>query len=181
MALALYTFGQFARPSADPANDGFHDRNDRNFRAAEHSSGFLGRSGYPDEPGPAPWGVQVYPRFHVENGDGWAPSTLSLWESPEAAMAFTWHSEIHREALRRGREWFVKPAWPPYVFWWVAEGHVPDWAEGVARFEQLADQGPGPQAFDHAALFDADGQPRRQDPAILARHVAANATRLAGL
>ncbi|BDA84772.1 hypothetical protein Sa4125_23140 [Aureimonas sp. SA4125] len=76
--LALYNFGMFRRPSDDPVNRGFHDRNDPNLRAVEASDGFISRSGYPDEPGPPSWGVQVFPRFFVDNGDGWAPSTLSL-------------------------------------------------------------------------------------------------------
>ncbi|WP_118137252.1 DUF3291 domain-containing protein [Oceanicella sp. SM1341] len=181
MPVALYTFGMFSRPSAAPENDGFHARNDRNFRAAEAASGFLGRSGYAGEPGPSSWGPQVWPRFYTERGDGWSPATLSLWESPEAALAFTYRAAIHREAMARGREWFETPAWPPFVFWWVAGGHVPDWAEGVARLEQLADHGPGPGAFGGRPLFDAAGAPCGQDTALLARHARANETRLAGL
>lgn len=156
--LALYTFGQFLRPSEDPANDGFHARNDLNFAAAEKAPGFLARSGYEGEPGPAPWGEQVYPRFHRDNGDGWAPSTLSLWTDPESAMAFI-YSGIHAEAMRHGRDWFEKPAWPPLVLWWVDAGHTPDWAEGVARLEHLADHGPTAQAFTFKEAFDAGGRP----------------------
>ena len=69
--------------------------------------------------GPQSWGEQVYPRFYVERGDGWSPSTLSLWRDLTALMAFS-YSGIHAEAMRHGREWFVKPTWPGYVLWWVA-------------------------------------------------------------
>lgn len=40
------------------------------------------------EPGPASWGDQVFPRFHTENGDGWAPSTLSLWRDLRRCLRF---------------------------------------------------------------------------------------------
>src|SRR5262245_42473400 len=82
-----------------------HDRNDRNFRAAESSDGFIARSGYDGEPGPESCGKQVFPRFYVERGDGWSPSTLSLWRDLELPMAFT-YAGIHAEAMRYGREWF---------------------------------------------------------------------------
>src|SRR3546814_11808142 len=76
----------------------------------------------------------------------------SLWDSLEAPMAFTYHG-IHAEALARGRDWFLKPvapseSWPPYVLWWVAGNHRPDWQEAVARHEQLHDHGASAHAFD---------------------------------
>src|SRR5688572_79781 len=114
--IALYTFGVFRRPADDPANRGFHDRNDVNFEAVEASAGFIARSGYEDEPGPASWGEHVYPRFYVERGDGHSPSTLSLWTDLESPMAFS-YAGIHAEALKHGRDWFVRPEWPPYVLW----------------------------------------------------------------
>lgn len=75
--LAIYNFNNFRVASSDPINQGFHDRNDLNFRAAEVSEGFVARSGYEGEEGPSSWGPQVFPRFYIENGDGWAPSSLS--------------------------------------------------------------------------------------------------------
>ena len=79
--LALYTFGVFRERADEPVNDGFRVRNDVNLSAVEISEGFIARSGYEGDPGPASWGVQTYPRFYVERGDGWSPSTLSLWEN----------------------------------------------------------------------------------------------------
>ena len=154
--LALYTFGQFRLPSEDPANDGFHARNDPVFAAAEAAEGFIARSGYDDEPGPESWGEQVYPRFYRDNGDGWAPETLSLWRDAESVMAFS-YSGIHGEAMRHARDWFDKPTWPPLALWWVEGDHTPDWAEAVARHEHLADHGPTPHAFTFKTFFDAKG------------------------
>jgi len=180
--LALYTFGIFRLPSADPANAGFHARNAPNLAAAEQAAGFIARSGYDGDPGPASWGAHAYPRFY-RGGDAHSPSTLSLWDSLEAPMAFTYHG-IHAEALAHGRDWFLKPAgssegWPPYVLWWVAGDHVPDWREAVDRHEWLRDHGPSSRAFDWPTPFDAEGNPAMIDRgrlrAIAARNAAASA------
>ena len=50
--LALYNFGLFKLAASDPANQGFHDRNDPNFSAAEQADGFIARSGYETNQGP---------------------------------------------------------------------------------------------------------------------------------
>lgn len=75
--LAIYNFNNFRVRAEEPANQGFHDRNDLNFQAAEMSEGFVARSGYEGEEGPESWGPQVFPRFYIDNGDGWAPATPS--------------------------------------------------------------------------------------------------------
>lgn len=156
--VALYTFGVFRAPADDPLNQGFHDRNDINFVIAELCEGFIARSGYDDEPGPESWGSQVFPRFYIERGDGWSPSTLSLWIDLESPMAFT-YAGIHAEAMRHGREWFLKPAWPPYALWWVEGDHVPTWTEAVIRHEYFHDHEASPFAFDFKTPFDENGCP----------------------
>jgi hypothetical protein len=160
--IALYTFGIFAKPYADPANDSFHVRNEANLAAVEASAGFIARSGYDGDPGPPSWGPHSYPRFYT-GSDAHSPSTLSLWTDLEAPMAYTYHG-IHAEALSHGRDWFAKPilppakpAWPPYVLWWVAADHVPDWREACDRLEHLHDHGASAQAFDWKTPFDASG------------------------
>lgn len=161
MPLALYTFGQFIRPSDDPANQGFHDRNDANLAAVGMAHGLIGRSGYDSDPGPTSWGPQVFPRFFDDtNGDGWAPSTLSWWGDVESVWAYT-YSGLHAEALAHGRDWFRKGDWPPLVMWWCDAR--PDWAEGVARLEYLHDHGPSAHAFGFRTCFDASGVPYAVD------------------
>lgn len=162
MRIALYTFGIFREPAEHPANDGFLARNDDALLQAEHSVGFIARSGYDDEPGPEPWGTQVWPRFYVEKGDGWSPATLSLWQDIESIVAFAYDG-IHGDAVRHGREWFVKGAWPPLVMWWVTDDHTPQWTQAVERFEHLADCGPSPRGFGFAAPFGPDGRSCRID------------------
>ncbi|MBA5776563.1 DUF3291 domain-containing protein [Stappia sp. F7233] len=178
--VALYTFGIFARPSSDPVNDGFRELDPVNLRAVEVSDGFLGRSGYDGEPGPECWGAQIYPRFYVERGDGWSPSTLSKWRDLESIYAFT-YSGIHLEALKRGGEWFVRPSWPPYVLWWIDSDHRPDWREGVERMEHLHDHGPSARAFNFKKPFDEGGNPTTLDRDLVKAKSRLNAERLEGL
>lgn len=179
MRLALYTFGIFARPSADPVNDGFHARNDINLAAAELSDGFIARSGYDSDPGPPSWGAHAYPRFYT-GSDSYSPSTLSLWADLESPMAYT-YSGVHAEALARGREWFLKPAppplkpaWPPYVLWWVDDNHTPSWQEAVARHEYLHDHDSSARAFHWQAPFDASGRPAVLDRVLVRRKAEIN-------
>lgn len=164
MPLALYTFGQFIEPAENPANDGFRELNDPVFALADRAEGLIARSGYASDPGPEPWGPEVYPRFHDDRGDGWAPATLSLWQDIESLFAFT-YSGLHAQALGRGREWFVKPSWPPLVLWWHQAAAVPQWSEGVERLEHLHDHGPTPRAFTFKSPFDPRGRPTTLDTA----------------
>ncbi len=176
MRLALYTFGVFAARAEDPSNRGFHNRNDVNLRNVDVSDGFIARSGYDGDPGPACWGQQVYPRFYVERGDGWSPSTLSLWEDLASPMAYT-YGGVHAEAMRHGREWFVQPAWPPLVLWWVGRDHMPTWQEAVQRHEQLHDLGPTPSAFHFKTAFDANGKSLGVDHEAVRRKMLVNSQR----
>ena len=89
--------------------------------------------------------MQVYPRFYVENGDG--PQPYRSGSISKASWPFT-YSGIHAEALRHASDRFVPKTWPPYVLWWVADDHRPDWHEAIARFELLHDRGPTADAFD---------------------------------
>lgn len=173
--VALYTFGQFLHPAKDAANDGFYAREPLNFRAVEKSKGFISRSGYTDEPGPESWGEQVYPRFFSDNGDGFAPSTLSLWENLEAIRAFTYYG-IHAEALKHGREWFRKPLWPPYVMWWVHDSAQPTWSESAEKLEQIHDRGATASAFDFKTPFGADGNRAFLDQNLIESLVLENAS-----
>lgn len=164
MPLALYTFGMFMRPAEDPANRGFHDLNGAIFERVDGAAGLIARSGYASDSGPDPWGPEVYPRFYRERGDGWSPATLSLWTDLESLFSFTYFG-LHAVALKRGREWFEKPRWPPLVLWWYRNTGHPTWAEGVRRHEHLHDHGPTPAAFDFKTPFDETGAPTKLDHA----------------
>ncbi|WP_171181460.1 DUF3291 domain-containing protein [Ruegeria sp. HKCCD8929] len=162
MPLALYTFGQFIEPADDPSNDGFRALNDPVFAIADKAPGLIARSGYASDEGPSPWGKEVYPRFYEDRGDGWSPATLSLWHDIESLFAFTYFG-LHAEALKRGREWFRSPNWPPLVLWWHSQRGNPTWSEGVERIEYLQDHGPSPYAFTFRAPFDEAGSSLKID------------------
>lgn len=164
MALALYTFGQFIEPADNPSNDGFRELNDPVFAFADDTPGLIARSGYASDEGPSSWGEEVYPRFYDDRGDGWAPATLSLWHDMESLYAFT-YSGLHAEALKRGREWFKRPSWPPLVLWWHDQQEFPIWFEGVERIEYLQDNGPSSYAFTFKEAFDEGGNPMELDRA----------------
>lgn len=164
MSLALYTFGMFAKPAEDPANDGFYELNDRIFELVDRAEGLIARSGYASEPGPESWGAEVYPRFYKDKGEGWSPATLSLWTDMESLFSFTYFG-LHAVALKRGREWFQKPDWPPLAMWWHKGQGYPTWAEAVRRHEHLHDFGSTPTGFNFQEPFDEDGVPIKLDKA----------------
>jgi hypothetical protein len=80
-------------------------------------------------------------------------TTLSLWRDIEAARQFA-YGGLHRAALKRRSEWFHKAEWPGYVLWWAPDGTIPTWAEGAAKLERLADNGPTSSAFNFVNCFD---------------------------
>lgn len=162
MPLALYTFGLFISPADDKANAGFHELNDPIFELVDQAEGLIARSGYASDPGPEPWGEEVYPEFYQERGDGWSPATLSLWDDMESLFSFTYFG-FHAEALKRGQEWFQKPQWPPLVMWWHSGDPVPTWAEGVQRHDHLHRHGSSPIAFTFKEPFDENGKALRID------------------
>lgn len=158
--LAFYTFGILHEAQGNPRVQGFFDRVSDTFKEAEQSTGFIGRSSRDPLTGEHSWGERVSPRFFVgDETDGLkAPRTVSLWEDLESVFAYA-YSGLHAEALRQRREWFVKPQWPAYVAWWVADDHIPDWVEAAERHEHLHDHGSTPFAFDFKQPFDCNAQP----------------------
>ncbi len=79
---------------------------------------------------------------------------LSVWESVDALKAYTYQS-AHGPYVKRRREWFTKPTGlPVLVMWWIPAGERPTAAEGRARLERLAAEGPSELAFTFARRFD---------------------------
>lgn len=175
--LAVYTFNQFIAPFQSDAIKGFRDAEPGAFAAIERASGFIARSGYADEPGPESWGVQVFPKcWENQNGDGWAPSTLSLWSSMEALMAATFHG-AHGDAYLQGHKWHIRADHiPEYVLWWVLNDHQPDWDEAISRFEILMAEGPNARAFSFKDAYAPDGQKIKPDTALVKRLALQNQT-----
>ncbi|WP_299813039.1 DUF3291 domain-containing protein [uncultured Roseibium sp.] len=177
--LAVYTFNQFVAPYQSEQISGFREAEPGTFFTLENAEGFIARSGYDGEDGSPSWGEQVFPDcWSNSNGDGWAPSTLSLWSSIEALMAATYQGP-HGRVLRHGKDWHVSADHiPEYVLWWVEDGNRPDWTEAVERFETLMAEGPGPTAFTFKNAFDPGGRPFKPDLGKMKDFARQNARRV---
>jgi hypothetical protein len=77
---------------------------------------------------------------------------MSVWTGVEALFDYVYKSD-HRGFMIRRREWFAKPNSAYMVLWWVAEGHIPTVAEGLARLRHLNEHGPTPHAFTFRTHF----------------------------
>lgn len=170
--LAFFTFGILREGYGHPQVQGFYDMSPATSQAAGASDGMIAfLRGYithdpdRDDPTKRPY---LYPRA-VPDASCHPPQarTLSLWRDLESVYAYAYHG-IHADALRQRKEWFVKPAWPTYVAWWVTDGAEPTWEEAAERLDHLHEHGPTPHAFTFRAPFDAAGRPtalRRPAPA----------------
>jgi len=149
-AIALYTFGRLHEEHDHPRNISFQETAQAVYGHAEDVEGFMWVNA-------DAW--DAFPRFQDPDRATTA-QTLSLWRDLPSVYHFAYH-ELHAEALRRRKEWFVKARWPTYVAWWVADDHRPTWPEAAERLEHLYDYGSTPRAFDFKQPYDAKGQPVR--------------------
>ena len=124
--VALYTFGLLKAPLGSEELREFAIMSPSVFGEAGASKGFIANAAAarPDLKGQAglgtdygPWGVGVAPRFYTGGtrpGEVTMMHTLSLWQDVEAAKRFVYNG-LHRTALKRRYDWFVKGAFPGYV------------------------------------------------------------------
>jgi hypothetical protein len=167
--IALYTFGVLKGPTGSPILLDFVAKAPSVFAEAEAIDGFLGHASAarPDLAGKSkfgedfgPWGIAVAPRFYegfAKPGGETMITTLSLWRDIEIARLFT-YGGLHRAALKRRSDWFLKPEWPGYVLWWIEDDQIPTWEEGARKLEALEDHGPTSTGFNFAACFDPAGR-----------------------
>jgi hypothetical protein len=71
---------------------------------------------------------------------------MSVWTGVDELATFVF-GEMHREVLRRRREWFYRMSEAYTVCWWVPAGHRPTTDEAEDRIRNLRANGPNPQAF----------------------------------
>ena len=165
--IALVTFGILQAHEDHPQVQGFVDRSGSVFARAEASNGHIDhyrgqRDQYRVSAEGCLFGAYETGRFVTADLAGLEAQTLSLWTDLEAVFAFA-YGVIHAEALRHRTEWFLKPEWPSYAAWWVADDDWPGWREANARLEHVHDHGASPAAFDFRSPFDADGCPVNLD------------------
>jgi Domain of unknown function (DUF3291) len=81
---------------------------------------------------------------------------LSVWSDVEHLAAFVF-GEMHRQVLRRRREWFHRMREAHTACWWVPAGHRPATGEAEERVRYLRSHGPTPRAFTLRVSYPAPG------------------------
>jgi hypothetical protein len=84
-----------------------------------------------------------------------------VWESAEALAAFV-YSDIHRQVLRRRREWFGQMTEAYTALWWIRLGTIPSTIEAEQRVRHLRAHGPAPDAFTLRTHFPPPGDTERR-------------------
>ncbi|MER7948832.1 DUF3291 domain-containing protein [Streptomyces sp. NPDC096079] len=170
--LALYTFGVLSSPLADPGplTRDLHDSGEVIYQRISRHPGYLAHA----EPSPGGrgahfdldwgvWGEFAVPPWYGKGRTAETvalATTLSLWTDARSAFDAV-YTGLHREALARRSDWFERSAHPNHVFWWVREGVIPLWRDGVSRLEHLQEHGATPDAFTFHHSFDPEGTPTR--------------------
>ena len=86
---------------------------------------------------------------------------MSTWRSIDELA--TWvYGDMHREVLRRRREWFARVTEATVALWWVPAGHRPTTAEAEDRVRHLRTHGPTPEAFTFRDVFPVPGDTRTE-------------------
>jgi hypothetical protein len=98
-------------------------------------------------------------------GDDRLIVNMSVWESTESLRGFVYGSRIHRDVLRRKREWFERLGEAHVVLWWVAAGQIPTIGEAERRLALLRAQGPSPAGFTFRRYYAAPGTDPSAAPA----------------
>ncbi|MGW8697248.1 DUF3291 domain-containing protein [Streptomyces eurythermus] len=168
--LALYTFGVLKSPLADPApaTQEFYAIGAAVYPEIGRRPGYLAHAEAADgargeffEADWGAWGEFAVPAWYDKGRTAETTAlatTLSLWTGLRPAFDAV-YTGLHREALNRRHDWFERSAHPNYVFWWVADGVIPTWQDGVARLEHLHQHGSAPHAFTFRHSFTPDGTP----------------------
>ncbi len=141
--LAQFNIARIRYPLDDPRMREFVDNVDRVNGLAEKIPGFVWR--LQDANGHA-MNMKVYDDRRI------LPN-LTVWENAAALERFVWQT-VHQRFYGRRDEWF-EPIKTTLVLWWIAPGHRPDIAEGVARLDHLIAHGPSEYAFGWRDLADA--------------------------
>ncbi|MEV7467982.1 DUF3291 domain-containing protein [Streptomyces kronopolitis] len=168
--LVLYTFGVLKSPLDDPGplTRELHDSGEAIYRKISRHPGYLARAEAADRGRGThfdldwgAWGEFAVPAWYGKGravGTAALDATLSLWTDLRSALDAV-YTGLHREALNRRHDWFERTEHPNYVCWWVPDGAIPTWQDGVSRLEHLRDHGPAPHAFTFRHSFTPEGTP----------------------
>lgn len=81
---------------------------------------------------------------------------MSTWRSIDDLACWV-YGDMHREVLRRRREWFARVTEATVALWWVPAGARPTTQEAEERVRHLRAHGPTPEAFTFKEPFTAPG------------------------
>lgn len=146
--LAEVNIAKFIKPAEDPVNKDFIDNLDRVNATAEAAPGFVWR--FIDD-ADNPTTIYNDPNVIVN---------LSVWQDLESLVDFAFKNDIHRQIMRRRKEWFERMDFY-LALWWVEPGCEPTVAEAIAKIELIKQLGSTPAAFTFARPFSASGQETR--------------------
>jgi len=144
--ISQINIARFRLPADHPENAEFIGSLDRVNAIAEDQPGFVWRL---KGDGNNALDLKAYDDPHIA-------VNMSVWTSIDALAAFVYRNESHRGIMRRRREWFDQIEFH-MALWWVPAGHEPGVAEGIARLDLLAQQGPTPKAFAFKHSFPPPG------------------------
>ncbi len=154
MYLAEYNFGTLRYGWDDPRSAAFVDGLDLVNGVADRADGFVWRATDDDlgTDGAVPSDLAPKDRERLAHED--LAATLSIWKSAEALEQFVWKT-VHRQFYARKAEWYEAVGNGNLVLWWVTEGERPTFAEGMARWRHLQDNGNTDHAFGWSYLKEA--------------------------
>ena len=142
--LAQVNIAKFMLPQENPANAEFVNNLDAVNAMAESQPGFVWRLIGADN---SAMDVQAYddPNIIVN---------LSVWTDVHALVNFVYRNDVHKNIMRRRKEWFEKIDFH-MVLWWIESDRKPTVAEAKIRLELLRQNGPSYSAFTFKKPFAA--------------------------
>lgn len=73
--------------------------------------------------------------------------TMAGWTDVAAMHRFAYRLDLHREGMKRLRDWVDRSEGATMVLWWARRENRVTLEEAWDRLAQLRRQGPGPEAF----------------------------------
>jgi hypothetical protein len=149
--LAQVNIGRLTAPVDSPVLAGFMAALDPVNAAAEQAPGFIWRLQTEDGNATA---IQAFEWDAA--GSAGVIVNMSVWTDTEHLGAFV-YGEMHRQIMRRRREWFCLMREAYLACWWVPAGHRPGTGEAEDRIRYLRAHGPTPHAFNLRVSYPPPG------------------------
>jgi hypothetical protein len=149
--LAQVNIGRLTAPVDSPVLAGFMAALDPVNAAAEQAPGFIWRLQTEDGNATA---IQAFEWDAA--GSAGVIVNMSVWTGTEHLGAFV-YGEMHRQIMRRRREWFCLMREAYLACWWVPAGHRPGTSEAEDRIRYLRAHGPTPHAFNLRVSYPSPG------------------------